>query len=71
MFQIVDFSSINDLKFTYVRLQFQNFFPGLYPPTPMIKGRGEKWKGGQGKGGEGRGGEGKGGEEREGRDGMG
>jgi hypothetical protein len=55
MFQIVDFSSINDLKFTYVRLQFQKFFPRLYPWTPIIKGRG---------------GEGKGGEEREARDGM-
>jgi hypothetical protein len=59
VFQIVDFSSINDLKFTYVHLQFQNFFPGVIPRTPMIKGRG------------GRGGEGKGGEEREGRGGKG
>jgi hypothetical protein len=54
VFQIVDFSSINDLKFTYMHLQFQNFFPGVIPQNPMIKGRG-------GKGGEGR--EGRGGKE--------
>jgi hypothetical protein len=75
VFQIVDFSSINDLKFTYVHLQFQKkIFQGLYPRTPMIKGRG---KGGEGKGREGREGrEGKegrgrkGGDWRKGRDGM-
>jgi hypothetical protein len=59
VFQIVDFSSINDLKFTYVHLQFQIFFRGYNPRTPMIKGR--EGKGGEGKerrgrkGGEGRG----------------
>jgi hypothetical protein len=42
MFQIVDFSSINDLKFTYVRLQFQKFFPRLYPWTPHYKGEGRR-----------------------------
>jgi hypothetical protein len=63
MFQIVDFSSINDLKFTYVRLHFQKIYPGVIPRTPMIKGRGGEGKGGEAKGGEGRGGEG--------RDGMG
>jgi hypothetical protein len=62
VFQIVDFSSVNDLKFTYVHLQFQKIFRGLYPRTPMIKGRG-------GKGGEGKGKEGKEGEGREGWDG--
>jgi hypothetical protein len=51
MFQIVDFSSINDLKFTYVRLQFQKFFPGVIPPDPDDKGEG---KGKEGKEGEGR-----------------
>jgi hypothetical protein len=40
VFQIEDFSSGYDLKFTYVHLQFQ-FFPGLYP-TPIIKGREEE-----------------------------
>jgi hypothetical protein len=40
VFQIVDFSSISDLKFTYVHLQFQkNSFHGYNPRTPMIKGR--------------------------------
>jgi hypothetical protein len=53
VFQIVDFSSISDLKFTYVHLQFQKFFRGYNPRTPMIKGK-------EGKGGEGR----KGGKER-------
>jgi hypothetical protein len=65
VFQIVDFSSINDLKFTYVHLQFQKFFPGVIPRTPMIKGRGGK----EGRGRERRGR--KGGEGRKGRDGMG
>jgi hypothetical protein len=71
MFQIVDFSSVNDLKFTYVHLQFQKFFPGVIPRTPMVKGREGQGKGGEGKGGEakeGRGG-GKGKEGREGREG--
>jgi hypothetical protein len=54
VFQTVDFSSVNELKFTYVHLQFQNFFRGLYPWTPVIKGRGEE--GGEERGGkEGRG----------------
>jgi hypothetical protein len=74
MFQIVDFSSINDLKFTYVRLQFQKFFPGVIPPDPHDKGEGRGRKGGEGKEGkegEGRrGGEGRGGEGREGWDGV-
>jgi hypothetical protein len=64
MFQIVDFSSINDLKFTYVRLQFQNFFPGVIPPDPHDKGEGRGREGRgrrEGRGGEGRGGEGRGG----------
>jgi hypothetical protein len=65
MFQIVDFSSINDLKFTYVRLQFQIFFPGVIPRTPMIKGRGRERRGRKG-GREGRTDERRGGEEREG-----
>jgi hypothetical protein len=56
VFQIVDFSSVNDLKFTYAHLQFQKNFPGVIPPDPRDKGR---KKGGEGKGGEGR--EGKGG----------
>jgi hypothetical protein len=60
VFQIVDFSSINDLKFTYVHLQFQKFFPELYPRTPLIKGK-------AGKGGEGREGRGR---KREGWDGV-
>jgi hypothetical protein len=47
VFQIVDFSSISDLKFAYVHLQFQNFFRGYNPRTPMIKGR--EGKGGEGK----------------------
>jgi hypothetical protein len=52
VFQIVDFSSGNDLKFTYVHLQFQNF-SGVIPPDPIIKGRGGK--GGEGGEGERRG----------------
>jgi hypothetical protein len=64
VFQIVDFSSINDLKFTYVHLQFQKFFPGVIPPDPHDKGAGRERRGGEGKGGEGR-------EGRKGRDGMG
>jgi hypothetical protein len=72
VFQIVDFSSISDLKFTYVHLQFQkNSFRGYNPRTPMIKGR-------EGKRGEGRKGgkerrgrkEGRGGEQRKGCDGV-
>jgi hypothetical protein len=70
MFQIVDFSSINDLKFTYVRLQFQKFFPGVIPPDPHDKGEGRGREGREGRGGEGRGGEGRGGEGGEGRDGI-
>jgi hypothetical protein len=48
VFQIVDFSSGNDLKFTYVHLQFQKFFRGLYPRTPIIKGRGGERRGKEG-----------------------
>jgi hypothetical protein len=51
VFQIVDFSSIHYLKFTYVHLQFLKFFSRVIPRTPMIKGRG-------GEGMEGRGGKG-------------
>jgi hypothetical protein len=40
VFQIVDFSSVNDLKFTYVHLQLQNFFPGVIPPDPHDKAEG-------------------------------
>jgi hypothetical protein len=47
VFQIVDFSSVNDFKYTYVYLHC-NFF-GVIPPTPVIKGRG-----GEGRGMEGR-----------------
>jgi hypothetical protein len=67
MFQIADFSSINDLKFTYVRLQFQKFFPGVIPPDPHYKGEGRGRKGGEGRerGGE-RGGRGKEGRRRKG-----
>jgi hypothetical protein len=61
MFQIVHFSSINDLKFTYVRLHFQKIFPGDIPPDPHYKGEG---RGSERKGREGR-------DEREGRDGTG
>jgi hypothetical protein len=70
VFQIVDFSSISDLKFTYVHLQFQKILSaGITPRTPMIKGR-------EGKSGEGKerrqGKEGKEGREgSKGRDGMG
>jgi hypothetical protein len=57
MFQIVDFSSINDIKFTYVRLQFQNFFPGVIPPDPHDKGDGRgRERRGRKERGEGRGG---------------
>jgi hypothetical protein len=68
MFQIVDFSSVNDLKFTYVHLQFQKFFPGVIPRTPMVKGREGQGKGGEGKGGEAK--EGRGGKGKEGREGR-
>jgi hypothetical protein len=64
MFQIVDFSSINDLKFTYVHLQFQKFFPEVTPPDPHDKGEGrvrERMGRKGGRGGEKRGGEGRGG----------
>jgi hypothetical protein len=56
VFQIVDFSSINDLKFTYMHLQFQNSFSRGYTPGPHDKGEGRGRKGG---------------ERRKGRDGMG
>jgi hypothetical protein len=38
MFQIVDFSSGNNLKFTYVHLQFQIFLRELYSRTPIKRG---------------------------------
>jgi hypothetical protein len=47
VFQTVDFSSGNDLKFTYVHLQFQNFF-WSYTPDPHNKGEGKE--GGEGMG---------------------
>jgi hypothetical protein len=55
VFQIADFSSVNDLKFIYVHLQFQNLFPGYNPWTPVIKGwewgkRGDGRKGREGMG---------------------
>jgi hypothetical protein len=59
VFQIVDFSSINDLKFTYVHLQFKKIFPGVIPPDPHDKGEGRGGKEKEGKKGrEGRGGKG-------------
>jgi hypothetical protein len=71
VFQIVDFSSISDLKFTYVHLQFQKIlFVGI-TPGPHDKGEGREKRGGEGKdrGKERRGR--KGGEGSKGRDGMG
>jgi hypothetical protein len=41
MFQIVDCISVNDLKFIYVHLQFQNF-SGVIPPDPRDKGEGRE-----------------------------
>jgi hypothetical protein len=70
VFQIVDFSCVNDLKFTYVRLQFQKIFPGVIPLDPHDKGEERERRGGEGKGGQGKGGEGRGGEGREGWDGV-
>jgi hypothetical protein len=67
VFQFVDFSSTNDLKFTYVRLKIQKNFRGLYPRTPIIRGG----KGKEGRGKEGKEGEGRGGKGREGKGGMG
>jgi hypothetical protein len=70
VFQIVDFSSISDLKFTYVHLQFQKILSAGITPDPMIKGR--EGKRGEGKerrqGKEGK--EGRGGEQRKGWDGV-
>jgi hypothetical protein len=54
VFQIVDFTSINDLKFTYVHLQLQKIFPQV---IPSIKGRGKEGRARETmgrKGGEGR-----------------
>jgi hypothetical protein len=55
VFRSVDFCVQNELKFTYVHLQFQKFFRGLYPRTPVKKGRGGE--GGEGPGRRGRKGE--------------
>jgi hypothetical protein len=55
VFQIVDFSSIHDLKFTYVHLQFQKFFPEVIPPDPHDKGEGRERGEGKGKERKGRG----------------
>jgi hypothetical protein len=49
IFQIVDFSSGNDLKFTYMHLQFQFFFGG-YTPGPHNKRDGRGGKGWEGRG---------------------
>jgi hypothetical protein len=58
VFQIVDFSSISDLKFTYVHLQFQKILFAGITPDPHDKGEGREKRGGEGKearkGGEGR-----------------
>jgi hypothetical protein len=62
VFQVVDFSSENDLKFTNVHLQFQKIFPDFIPPDPHNKGEGSKRREREGKEGEGG---------REGREGMG
>jgi hypothetical protein len=48
VFQIVDYSSVNDLKFIYMHLQFQKFFPGVIPPDPHNKGEGRGGEGGMG-----------------------
>jgi hypothetical protein len=66
VFQIVDFSSISDLKFTYVHLQFQKFFSAGITPDPHDKWEGRERREGkerrQGKEGK----EGRGGEQRKG-----
>jgi hypothetical protein len=41
----------NERKLTYTHLYFQNFFRGLYPRTPVNKGKGRR---GEGRGREGR-----------------
>jgi hypothetical protein len=52
VFQIVDFSSVNDLKVIYVHLKFQKF-SGVIPRTPVIKGRGGERREGERRGGDG------------------
>jgi hypothetical protein len=53
VFQIVDFSSISDLKFTYKHFQFQKILSAGITPDPHDKGEGkEKW-GGEGREGRG------------------
>jgi hypothetical protein len=70
VFQIVDFSYVNDLKFTYVHLQFQ-IFTGVYTLNPRESvTKGKIGEGGDGRGGERRRGEGRGGEGK-GREGRG
>jgi hypothetical protein len=69
------FDEIDALFQTVCVSNFKKFFRGLYPRTPIIKGRGGEGKGGEVKGGEWRGGEeregeGRGGEGREGWDGV-
>jgi hypothetical protein len=59
VFQLEDFSSVNDLKFTYVHLQFQ-FFSGGYTPDPHDNGEGRERRRGEGREKEKRGGEGRG-----------
>jgi hypothetical protein len=65
VFQIVDFSSISDLKFTYVHLQFQKILFAGITLEPHDKGEGRGRKGGKERRGR------KGGEGSKGRDGMG
>jgi hypothetical protein len=55
VFQTVDFSSANDLKFTYMHLQYKKNFLGVITSDPRDKGDG---RGREGRGGEGRGREG-------------
>jgi hypothetical protein len=70
VFQIVDFSSISDLKFTYVHLQFKKILSAGITPDPHDKGEGREKRGGkerrQGKERK----EGRGGEQRKGWDGV-
>jgi hypothetical protein len=59
LFQIVNFNSVNNLKFTYVPLLFQ-IFSGVIPPDTRNKGEGRGEDGRVGREGrkEGRGGDG-------------
>jgi hypothetical protein len=70
VFQIVDFSSISDLKFTYVHLQCQKILSAGITPDPHDKGEEREKRGGREKrqGKEWK--EGRGGEQRKGWDGV-